>query len=83
MLRTRNFKSLAVGARADCCRRARPTRGSSSRAYIRYDRFESERSDKLTGGRIEKAEFEAGQPDIKLTLNVPRSASRSGRTGAR
>jgi len=39
--------------------------------YIRYDRFESERSDKLTGGKIEKAEFEAGQPDIKLTLNVP------------
>ena len=39
--------------------------------FIRYDRFESERSDKLTGGRIEKAEFEAGQPDIRLTLNVP------------
>ncbi|HEX6184610.1 MAG TPA: L,D-transpeptidase [Pyrinomonadaceae bacterium] len=39
--------------------------------YIRYDRFESERSDKLTGGRIEKAEFEPGQPDIYLTLNVP------------
>lgn len=39
--------------------------------YIRYDRFESERSDKLTGGHIEKGEFEAGQPDIKLTLNVP------------
>src|SRR5215204_5453147 len=39
--------------------------------YIRYDRFESERSDKLTGGKIEKGEFEAGQPDIKLTLNVP------------
>lgn len=41
------------------------------KSYIRYDRFESERSDKLTGGKIEKAEFEAGQPDIKLTLNVP------------
>jgi len=39
--------------------------------YIRYDRFESEREDKLTGGRIERAEFEAGQPEIKLTLNVP------------
>jgi hypothetical protein len=39
--------------------------------HIRYDRFESERSDKLTGGHIERAEFEAGQPDIKLTLNVP------------
>src|SRR5215216_2109537 len=39
--------------------------------FIRYDRFESERSDKLTGGHIEKGGFEAGQPDIKLTLNVP------------
>ncbi len=39
--------------------------------YIRYDRFESERSDKLTGGRIERARFEPGEPDIKLTLNVP------------
>jgi lipoprotein-anchoring transpeptidase ErfK/SrfK len=32
---------------------------------------ESERSDKFTGGKIEKAEFQAGQPDIRLTLNVP------------
>jgi hypothetical protein len=39
--------------------------------FIRYDRFESERSDKLTGGSIEKAEFEPGEPDIRLTLNVP------------
>jgi hypothetical protein len=39
--------------------------------YVRYDRFESEREDKVTGGHIERAEFEAGQPDIKLTLNVP------------
>lgn len=39
--------------------------------FIRYDRFESERSDKLTGGKIERGEFEAGQPDIRLTLNVP------------
>jgi hypothetical protein len=40
-------------------------------SFIRYDRFESERSDKLTGGHIERAEFEPGQPDIRLTLNVP------------
>ena len=39
--------------------------------FIRYDRFESERSDRLTGGRIERGKFEAGQPDIRLTLNVP------------
>lgn len=35
------------------------------------DRHESERSDKLTGGRIEVAEFEPDQPDIRITLNVP------------
>jgi len=39
--------------------------------FVRYDRFESERSDKLTGGRVEHARFEAGQADIRLTLNVP------------
>jgi murein L,D-transpeptidase YcbB/YkuD len=35
------------------------------------DRNESERSDKLTGGRIELAEFAPDEPDIRLTLNVP------------
>ena len=39
--------------------------------FVRYDRFESERSDRLTGGRVERAEFEPGEPDIRLTLNVP------------
>jgi hypothetical protein len=39
--------------------------------FIRYDRFESERSDRLTGGHIERAELEPNQPDIRLTLNVP------------
>ena len=35
------------------------------------DRHESARSDKLTGGRVEVAEFEPNQPDIRITLNVP------------
>jgi lipoprotein-anchoring transpeptidase ErfK/SrfK len=35
------------------------------------DRNESERSDRLTGGRVELAEFEPNQPDIRITLNVP------------
>jgi hypothetical protein len=35
------------------------------------DRNESERSDKLTGGHIESAEFVADAPDIRLTLNLP------------
>jgi lipoprotein-anchoring transpeptidase ErfK/SrfK len=32
---------------------------------------ESERSDKLTDGHVETAEFKPGQPDIRITLNVP------------
>lgn len=36
-----------------------------------YDTHESERSDKLTGGGIVRAELEPGEPDIRLTLNVP------------
>ncbi|HEX5706893.1 MAG TPA: L,D-transpeptidase, partial [Pyrinomonadaceae bacterium] len=35
------------------------------------DWHESERSDKFTGGRIERARFEAGEPDIRITVNVP------------
>lgn len=35
------------------------------------DRHESERSDRVTGGHIESAEFAPNQPDIRLTLNVP------------
>ncbi|MCA1593527.1 MAG: L,D-transpeptidase [Acidobacteria bacterium] len=44
---------------------------ADAQTQARYDRFESERSDRLTGGKIEQAEFEPGQPDIKFTLNVP------------
>ncbi|HYN86533.1 MAG TPA: L,D-transpeptidase [Pyrinomonadaceae bacterium] len=35
------------------------------------DWHESERSDKFTGGSIERARFEAGEPDIRITVNVP------------
>jgi hypothetical protein len=35
------------------------------------DRNESERSDRLTGGRVMQAEFEPDRPDIRITLNVP------------
>jgi L,D-transpeptidase catalytic domain len=45
--------------------------GHSAQAQTIYDLHESERSDKLTGGRIAVADFEPGQPDIRLTLNVP------------
>jgi len=44
---------------------------SNTSSQTAADRSESERSDKLTGGHIETAEFEPNQPDIRLTLNVP------------
>jgi hypothetical protein len=36
-----------------------------------FDLHESERSDKQTGGHIERADFVTNDPDIRLTLNVP------------
>lgn len=47
--------------------------GSStgSLAQTAFDRHESERSDKFTGGRLERVDFEPDQPDIRITLNVP------------
>lgn len=41
------------------------------RSQTSYDLHESERSDKLTRGRLERAEFEPDEPDIHITLNVP------------
>jgi len=35
------------------------------------ERNQSERSDTLTGGRIETADFAANEPDIHITLNLP------------
>jgi lipoprotein-anchoring transpeptidase ErfK/SrfK len=37
----------------------------------RYQGDESARSDKLTGGAVERAEFVAGDPDIRVTVDVP------------
>ena len=39
--------------------------------YIVDIKRESARSDKLTGGRIQKAVLEAGNPNIRITLNLP------------
>jgi hypothetical protein len=44
---------------------------TTSLAQTADERNRSERSDTLTGGRIETADFAANQPDIRLTLNVP------------
>ncbi|MET0645573.1 MAG: L,D-transpeptidase [Pyrinomonadaceae bacterium] len=65
----RGILRVVLATVALCVLSAGAARGQQD--FIRYDRFESERSDKVTGGRIERAEFEAGQPDIRLTLNVP------------
>jgi hypothetical protein len=40
-------------------------------SYIKDMKRESARSDTRAGGRIEKTEFEAGDGDIKITINVP------------
>jgi murein L,D-transpeptidase YcbB/YkuD len=42
-----------------------------SQTVSQNPKHESARSDKFTGGRIEKATLEAGQPDIKITVNIP------------
>jgi hypothetical protein len=42
-----------------------------TQTYIVDVKRESARSDKLTGGRIQKTILEAGNPNIKVTLNVP------------
>ncbi|MCA1616978.1 MAG: L,D-transpeptidase [Acidobacteria bacterium] len=37
----------------------------------RYQGDESVRSDKFTGGRVETAKFVAGEPDVRVTVDVP------------
>lgn len=44
---------------------------AASQSYIVDIKRESARSDKLTGGRIEKTLLQAGNSNIKITLNVP------------
>jgi lipoprotein-anchoring transpeptidase ErfK/SrfK len=39
--------------------------------YIVDIKRESARSDKLTGGKIQRTVLEAGNPNIRITLNVP------------
>lgn len=44
---------------------------TTSQPQTRDDRNRSERSDILTGGRIETADFTPSEPDIRITLNIP------------
>ena len=43
----------------------------SGQSYIVDSVRESARSDKLTGGKIEKQLLRAGDPDIRITINLP------------
>lgn len=40
-------------------------------SYVVDSRRESARSDKLTGGGVAKAQFIPGDPDIRITINLP------------
>ncbi|HST50950.1 MAG TPA: L,D-transpeptidase [Pyrinomonadaceae bacterium] len=71
MFASRILKASALASMLLAPFAARVGLGQQQQSFIRYDRFESEREDRTTGGHIERAEFEPGQPDIKLTLNVP------------
>ena len=50
----------------------RPQQSSAAAALKgRYQGDESARSDKFTGGRVETAKFVAGEPDVRVTVDVP------------
>ncbi|HVG28660.1 MAG TPA: L,D-transpeptidase [Pyrinomonadaceae bacterium] len=48
-----------------------PAPPAPSAPKSRYQRDESAREDRTTGGMIERGEFAAGEPDIKVTVDVP------------
>jgi lipoprotein-anchoring transpeptidase ErfK/SrfK len=64
----KSFVTLAVLAAAISCG-AVSTRAQQLASPYRSN--ESVRSDKFTGGRIERAELVAGEPDIEITVDVP------------
>ena len=43
----------------------------SAQSYVQDMKRDSARSDKLTGGRIEKTALAAGEDNLKITINVP------------
>ena len=70
--------ALAVRAQqpgGDVTRRARvvtaPSAPAAARPSGRYQGDESVRSDKFTGGYIEKGRLVAGLPDLEITVDVP------------
>lgn len=75
LLLPRLFITLALMAAAAPTLSAQGRQGGRTWRPMRADNVadwhESERSDKFTGGRIERARFEPGEPDIRITINVP------------
>jgi lipoprotein-anchoring transpeptidase ErfK/SrfK len=66
--------AFAQGEQQTPVRRASSTTNApsaSTSSARRYEADESVREDKFTGGTIETAEFAAGEPDIKITVDVP------------
>jgi len=63
----RQTETIALAATAQDVNPDNP--GEAAGGSIGTD--ESARSDKLTGGRIRRATFQAGEPDIRLTVNLP------------
>ncbi|HZS04215.1 MAG TPA: L,D-transpeptidase [Blastocatellia bacterium] len=51
--------------------RARPDPAELAALGITVNSIESARSDKFTGGRIERAAFRAGDPRIAITVDIP------------
>src|SRR4028118_438684 len=47
------------------------TSGAAQKLASPYRSNESVRSDKFTGGRVERAALVAGEPDIEITVDVP------------
>ncbi|MGH9902887.1 MAG: L,D-transpeptidase, partial [Pyrinomonadaceae bacterium] len=62
----RQEKISAAGERVSSGERV-PSRATTSTDAM----HESARSDKFTGGRIERAALEEGEPNVEITINVP------------
>ena len=68
----RNSEPLELAAQSSLVAKteANQTAGSAN-SNVAARRGESAHSDKFTGGKIERAALQPGQPDINITVNVP------------
>jgi lipoprotein-anchoring transpeptidase ErfK/SrfK len=63
--------SLSAASFGASAARAQQQRPQQQQVASSYRSNESVRSDKFTGGQIERAELVAGEPDIEITVDVP------------